>query len=77
MRRAVIAAAVLTASVAVTLTPVTSSAAAPYKGANTAAVQDDFNGDGYRDLAVGAPNAANGSVEEAARSSCCTARSPR
>lgn len=65
MRRAVIAAAVLTASVAVTLTPVTSSAAAPYKGANTAAVQDDFNGDGYRDLAVGAPNAANGSVEEA------------
>jgi hypothetical protein len=65
LRRAVIAAAVLTASVAVTLTPVTSSAAAPYKGANTAAVQDDFNGDGYRDLVVGAPNAANGSVEEA------------
>ncbi|MDH6550245.1 hypothetical protein M2161_004861 [Streptomyces sp. SAI-133] len=65
MRRAVIAAAVLTASVAVPLTPVTSSAAAPYKGANTAAVQDDFNGDGYRDLAVGAPMAANGSVEEA------------
>lgn len=55
----------LTASVAVTLTPVTSSAAAPYKGANTAAVQDDFNGDGYRDLAVGAPFAANGTVEEA------------
>ncbi|MDN3023864.1 FG-GAP-like repeat-containing protein [Streptomyces sp. S.PB5] len=65
MRRAVTAAAVLTAAAAVTLTPVTSSAAAPYKGANTAAVQDDFNGDGYRDLAVGAPNAANGSVEEA------------
>ncbi|WP_030609289.1 FG-GAP-like repeat-containing protein [Streptomyces fulvoviolaceus] len=65
MRRAVMAAAVLTASVAVTLTPVTSSAAAPYKGANTAAVQDDFNGDGYRDLAVGAPGAANGSVAEA------------
>ncbi|MDO0913641.1 FG-GAP-like repeat-containing protein [Streptomyces sp. DT2A-34] len=65
MRRAVTAAAVLTASVAVTLTPVTSSAAAPFKGANTAAVQDDFNGDGYRDLAVGAPGAANGTVEEA------------
>ncbi|MDF3148326.1 MULTISPECIES: FG-GAP-like repeat-containing protein [unclassified Streptomyces] len=65
MRRAVTAAAVLTASVAVTLTPVTSSAAAPYKGANTAAVQDDFNGDGYRDLAVGAPYATNGSVEAA------------
>lgn len=65
MRRAVAAAAVLTASVAVTLTPVTSSAAAPYKGANTAAVQDDFNGDGYRDLAVGAPYAANGTVEAA------------
>ncbi|MFD5159255.1 hypothetical protein ACFWMJ_14460 [Streptomyces hawaiiensis] len=65
MRRAVTAAAVLTASAAVTLTPVTSSAAAPFKGANTAAVQDDFNGDGYRDLAVGAPGAANGTVEEA------------
>jgi hypothetical protein len=65
LRRAVTAAAVLTASVAVTLTPVTSSAASPYKGANTAAVQDDFNGDGYRDLAVGAPSAANGSVEAA------------
>jgi len=57
--------AVLTAVVAVPLTPVTSSAATPYKGANTAAVQDDFNGDGYRDLAVGAPNAANGHVEAA------------
>ncbi|MFD5569543.1 hypothetical protein [Streptomyces cadmiisoli] len=65
MRRAVTAAAVLTASAAVTLTPVTSSAAAPFKGANTASVQDDFNGDGYRDLAVGAPGAANGTVEEA------------
>ena len=59
------AAAVLTSVVGVTLTPVTASAAAPYKGANTAAVQDDFNGDGYRDLAVGAPHAANGSVESA------------
>ncbi|GGU63725.1 FG-GAP-like repeat-containing protein [Streptomyces daghestanicus] len=65
MRRAVTAAAVLTTSVAVTLTPVSSSAAAPFKGANTAAVQDDFNGDGYRDLAVGAPGAASGTVEEA------------
>ncbi|MFE2641849.1 hypothetical protein ACFXDO_04610 [Streptomyces nigra] len=41
------------------------AAAAPYKGANTAAVQDDFNGDGYRDLAVGAPGAADGSVDAA------------
>jgi hypothetical protein len=41
------------------------TAATPYKGANTAAVQDDFNGDGYRDLAVGAPDAANGTVEGA------------
>lgn len=65
MRRAVTATAMLAASVAVTLTPVTSSAAAPYKGANTAAVQDDFNGDGYRDLVVGAPFAANGNVESA------------
>ncbi|MFD5570301.1 hypothetical protein [Streptomyces cadmiisoli] len=65
MRRAVTAAAVLTASAAVTLTPVTSHAAAPFKGANTSSVQDDFNGDGYRDLAVGAPGAANGTVQEA------------
>ncbi|MEU1042539.1 FG-GAP-like repeat-containing protein [Streptomyces sp. NPDC005551] len=65
MRRAVTATAVLTVSVAVTLTPVTSSADAPFKGANTAAVQDDFNGDGYHDLAVAAPGAANGTVEEA------------
>ncbi|MFE0385061.1 FG-GAP-like repeat-containing protein [Streptomyces bungoensis] len=41
------------------------AAAAPYLGANTAAVQDDFNGDGYRDLAVGAPGAANGTVDAA------------
>jgi len=65
LRRAVTAGAVLAAVVAVPLTPVASAAAAPYKGANTAAVQDDFNGDGYRDLAVGAPYAANGSVEAA------------
>ncbi|MFG3275119.1 hypothetical protein [Streptomyces luteogriseus] len=65
MRRAAMAAAVLTTSVAVALPPTASSAAAPFKGANTAAVQDDFNGDGYRDLAVGAPAAANGTVEEA------------
>jgi len=55
---------VLVAVAAVPLTPV-ASAAAPYKGANTAAVQDDFNGDGYRDLVVGAPGAANGTVEAA------------
>ena len=64
MRRAVTAAALLT-TVAVTLAPAPSSAAVPYRGANTAAVQDDFNGDGYRDLAIGAPGAANGTVEEA------------
>ncbi|WP_051765581.1 FG-GAP-like repeat-containing protein [Streptomyces sp. NRRL F-5135] len=40
-------------------------AAAPYRGANTPAVQDDFNGDGHRDLAIGAPDAANGKVEGA------------
>jgi hypothetical protein len=56
---------VLAAVAGVTITPMTASAATPYKGANTAAVQDDFNGDGYRDLAIGAPHAANGSVEEA------------
>ncbi|OIJ69600.1 FG-GAP-like repeat-containing protein [Streptomyces mangrovisoli] len=65
MRRAVTAAAVLAPILAVTLVPGTASAAAPYKGANTASVQDDFNGDGYRDLVVGAPEAANGSVEGA------------
>ncbi|MFE7170093.1 FG-GAP and VCBS repeat-containing protein [Streptomyces sp. NPDC057616] len=65
MRRAVTAAAVLAAAVAVPLNPVPASAASPYKGANAAAVQDDFNGDGYRDLAVGAPYAANGAVDAA------------
>jgi hypothetical protein len=65
LRRSVTAATLLAAVAGVTLVPATSSAAAPYKGANTAAVQDDFNGDGYRDLAVGAPNASNGTVEEA------------
>ncbi|MFE5207681.1 hypothetical protein [Streptomyces sp. NPDC056600] len=65
MRRAAMAGAVLTASLTVTLTPAPSSAAAPFKGANTATVRDDFNGDGYRDLAVGAPSAAAGTVEAA------------
>ncbi|MEV6117602.1 hypothetical protein AB0L59_35255 [Streptomyces sp. NPDC052109] len=64
MRRVLTAGAVVAAVVAVPLTPI-ASAAAPYKGANTAAVQDDFNGDGYRDLVVGAPYAANGKVEGA------------
>ncbi|MEW2622921.1 FG-GAP-like repeat-containing protein [Streptomyces sp. NPDC048106] len=65
MRRVLTASAVLAAVItAVPLCPA-ASAAAPYKGANTAAVQDDFNGDGYRDLVVGAPYAANGSVEAA------------
>jgi hypothetical protein len=56
---------VLAPLLVVTLSPTSASAAGPYKGANTAAVQDDFNGDGYRDLAVGAPHAANGSVADA------------
>ncbi|MEU8789279.1 hypothetical protein [Streptomyces sp. NPDC048643] len=53
------------ATLTVVVLPGTATAAAPYRGANTAAVQDDFNGDGYRDVAVGAPGAANGSVDEA------------
>ncbi|MFF5023841.1 FG-GAP-like repeat-containing protein [Streptomyces collinus] len=65
MRRAVTAAAVLAPLLAVGVTPTAAFAGSPYKGANTAAVQDDFNGDGYRDLAVGAPGAANGGVQEA------------
>jgi hypothetical protein len=64
MMRITLAAAVLGTTVAVTpLVP--AAAATPYRGANTAEVQDDFNGDGYRDLAVGAPSAANGSVADA------------
>lgn len=61
MFRTVVSAAVVTAVAALTLAPLP-VAAAPFHGANTAAVQDDFNGDGYRDVAVGAPGAANGSV---------------
>lgn len=56
MRRTTTATAVLAAVAAVALVPVQSSAAAPYRGANTTAVQDDFDGDGYRDIAYqGAP----------------------
>lgn len=62
--RITLAATVLGITVAV-IPVVPAAAAPPYRGANTAAVQDDFNGDGYRDLAVGAPSAANGSVTEA------------
>ncbi|MFJ3222253.1 hypothetical protein ACIPJS_02650 [Streptomyces sp. NPDC086783] len=65
MRRAATAVAVLAPLLVVALTPTAACAIASYKGANTAAVQDDFNGDGYRDLAVGAPSAANGGVQEA------------
>ncbi len=63
-----VAAAAVVAAGAVAGPAVPAGAATPtvaYKGANTAAVQDDFNGDGYRDLAVGAPSAADGSVESA------------
>ncbi|MGW1069571.1 FG-GAP-like repeat-containing protein [Streptomyces aureus] len=64
-----ILASAIAVSTAATLTavalPATAVADAPYRGANTAAVQDDFNGDGYRDVAVGAPGAANGSVDAA------------
>ncbi|GGX31727.1 hypothetical protein GCM10010297_61480 [Streptomyces malachitofuscus] len=45
--------------------PAQSATAAPYRGANNATVQDDFNGDGYRDLAVGAPGAASGRIDAA------------
>ncbi|MXM69008.1 hypothetical protein GR925_37865 [Streptomyces sp. HUCO-GS316] len=63
-------ASAIAVSTAATLTTVVlpaghAAAEAPYKGANTAAVQNDFNGDGYRDLAVGAPGAANGTVDAA------------
>ncbi|MFJ1969622.1 FG-GAP-like repeat-containing protein [Streptomyces sp. NPDC087903] len=63
-------ASAIAVTASVTLTAVVlpaghAAAAAPYRGANTAAVQNDFNGDGYRDLAVGAPGAANGTIDEA------------
>lgn len=64
MFRTVVSAAAVTAVAALSLAPLP-AAAAPFHGANTAAVQDDFNGDGYRDLAVGALGAANGSVSYA------------
>ncbi|GAA3496209.1 FG-GAP repeat protein [Streptomyces prasinosporus] len=61
-----IAVAVSAAALAAAVLPARpAAAAAPYRGANTPAVQDDFNGDGYRDLAVGAPGAANGQVDAA------------
>jgi hypothetical protein len=53
------------ATLAVVLPATPAAAASPYRGANTAAVQDDFNGDGYRDLAVGAPGAKAGSADAA------------
>ncbi|MFI2670681.1 hypothetical protein ACH5AU_14215 [Streptomyces albidoflavus] len=68
MLRSTAATAVLTALAAATLVPVAPASAAvgaPYKGANTAAVQDDFDGDGYRDVAIGAPWAPYGTVEGA------------
>ncbi|MGY1579793.1 FG-GAP-like repeat-containing protein [Streptomyces sp. MN13] len=66
--RAALAAAVAVSAAAaltVALPAPSATATGPYHGANTAAVQDDFNGDGYRDLAVGAPGAANGTVDAA------------
>jgi hypothetical protein len=65
LTRAALTAGAAAAVLAVALPAPAASAASPYRGANTAAVQDDFNGDGYRDLAVGAPGAANGSVDAA------------
>ncbi|MFD5185296.1 hypothetical protein ACFWMQ_22380 [Streptomyces sp. NPDC058372] len=68
MHRSITAAAVLTALAAATLIPAAPAAGAvgaPYKGANTASGQDDFNGDGYRDVAVGAPSAPVGTVDGA------------
>ncbi|MGJ5797474.1 FG-GAP-like repeat-containing protein [Streptomyces griseorubiginosus] len=62
---AAIAVSATTTLTAVVLPAGAAAAAAPYRGANTAAVQDDFNGDGYRDLAVGAPGAADGTVDAA------------
>ncbi|MBX9396425.1 FG-GAP-like repeat-containing protein [Streptomyces sp. TRM72054] len=59
------AVSVVAALTAVTLPAQPAAAAAPYRGANNATVQNDFNGDGYRDLAIGAPGAANGSVDAA------------
>ncbi|WP_448315304.1 hypothetical protein [Streptomyces sp. CO7] len=66
-RAVLTAAAVVCATAALTVVvPATpAGAASPYRGANTASVQDDFNGDGYRDLAVGAPGAYAGSAEGA------------
>ncbi|MEU3553441.1 FG-GAP-like repeat-containing protein [Streptomyces fragilis] len=64
-RAALVAAAALCAAATSALPAAPAAAASPYRGANTAAVQDDFNGDGYRGLAVGAPGAAAGSVDAA------------
>jgi hypothetical protein len=66
VRRVLASLSVLTATTlsaalgAVVVAPTAEAAAPPYKGANNRAVQDDFNGDGYRDLAVGIPGASRG-----------------
>ncbi|MEV1006492.1 FG-GAP-like repeat-containing protein [Streptomyces sp. NPDC049881] len=60
-----VVAAVATVLVVTLPAPAATAAPRPYLGANTAAVQDDFNGDGYRDTAVGAPGARVGGQEAA------------
>ena len=68
MRRRIAPAVLLTGATVLAVglpAPGATAAPVPFKGANTAAVQDDFNGDGYRDVAVGAPYAEVGSVESA------------
>jgi hypothetical protein len=67
LRRATALASILTVTAltaafgaAVTAPPAAAVSRPSYRGANTPAVQNDFNGDGYRDVAVGAPGASRG-----------------
>ncbi|MFE0627382.1 FG-GAP-like repeat-containing protein [Streptomyces sp. NPDC058864] len=68
MRRSIAPTVLLTSATALVIAltaPTATAAPQPYKGANTARVQDDFNGDGYRDVAVGAPVAKVGKADGA------------